>query len=116
MRLVDLRRTGSIATAAGMAMLLLAAPAWAAPTAPTWPENPQPIVQPAVVAAPPTWPASPQTLRRPTVTVQASSSGFDWGAAGIGAGSTAVIVAVTLGAIAMVLRHRKKPQSASFAP
>jgi hypothetical protein len=110
MRLVDLHRTGSIATAAGIAMLLgLAAPAWAM-------RADGPLQQPAAVAAPPTWPANPQPLTLPAAPAQASSSGFDWGAAGIGAGSAAVIVGAALGGIAMVLRRRRKSPSASFAP
>jgi hypothetical protein len=126
MRLVDSHRTGSIATAAGIAMLLgLAAVAWAAPTDGSHPQpatgayisHASPVPHPTTTAdvAPPTWPANPEPLARPAATGHASSPGFDWGAAGIGAGTMAVIVGVALGAIGMVLRRRRKPRSASFA-
>jgi hypothetical protein len=115
MRLADLRWPRSLLTAACIAMFIgLAGPAAAAPTPPTWPTNPQPIAEPA--AAAPAWPANPQPLARPAASVHASSSGFDWGAAGIGAGSVAVLAGVALGSIAVVLRRRRKPQSPSFAP
>jgi hypothetical protein len=65
------------------------------------------------LAGPPTWPAHPYVLatpqpasRLPAATLT-SSSGFDWGAAAIGAGSAWVLVGVVLGATVAIRRARR---------
>jgi hypothetical protein len=64
-----------------------------------------------VVTAAPSWPANPQPVALPHVVVSSSDPGFDWGSAGIGAGSVvgafAIAVCGTVG-----LRRRRRPSEA----
>ena len=59
-----------------------------------------------VLTSPPSWPASPQPIARPYMVVSSSASGFDWGSAGIGAGTVVGAFAIGLTGIAGV-RHRR---------
>jgi hypothetical protein len=76
---------------------------------PTWPTNPQPIVQPA---GPPTWPTNPQPIVRPHAVINAQASGFDWGSAGIGAAGGVAACAIALaGTVALRRRRGARPRS-----
>jgi hypothetical protein len=49
----------------------------------------------------------PATARPvPVVTVESSDSGFDWGAAGVGAGATGGLVLIAAGSLAAAYRVR----------
>ena len=76
---------------------------------PTWPTNPQPIVQPA---GPPTWPTNPQPIVRPHAVITAQASGFDWRSAGIGAAGGVAACAIALaGTVALRRRRVARPRS-----
>ena len=57
------------------------------------------------VAPPPTWPANPQPIGQPDQAVSASSSGFDWDSAGMGA-AAAALFAIALAGVAGLRRRR----------
>jgi hypothetical protein len=59
-----------------------------------------------VRSGPPSWPANPQPVLRPHVVVTSSEPGFDWGSAGIGAGTVVGALAIGLTGIAG-FRHRR---------
>jgi len=70
-------------------------PAELAPSDPTTPD-----------AAPPTWPANPQPIIQPTAAADAPSSGFDWGSGGIGAAAGIGAFAIALAGTAGMRRRR----------
>jgi hypothetical protein len=95
----------ALATAAAIAAI--AAPASLAQTSDLRSPDAQDAAAGRIVATgPPTWPASPQPVTTPRVVVSASSSGLDWGSAGVGAaavlGTFAIAAAGVLG-----LRRRR---------
>jgi hypothetical protein len=59
-----------------------------------------------VRSGPPSWPANPRPVVRPHVVVSSSDPGFDWGSAGIGAGSVVGAFAIGLAGLAGV-RYRR---------
>jgi hypothetical protein len=64
-----------------------------------------------VLSGAPSWPANPQPVVRPRVVVSSSDPGFDWGSAGIGAGTVVGAFAIALtGTVA--LRRRRRPSEA----
>ena len=66
-----------------------------------------------LLPGPPTWPAhayvlaTPQAASRLPAATPMSSSGFDWGAAAIGAGAAVVLMGVALGAVTAIRRARR---------
>ena len=67
----------------------------------------------APLPGPPTWPAHAYVIATPhptsglPATAPMSSSGFDWGAAAIGAGTAVVLMGMALGAVAAIRRARR---------
>jgi hypothetical protein len=58
------------------------------------------------VAPPPTWPTNPQPVGQQGAAVNASSSGFDWDSAGMGAAGAAAAFAIVLAGMAGMRRRR----------
>jgi hypothetical protein len=62
-----------------------------------------------IVANPPTWPVNQQPITRPRSVASASSSGLDWGSAGIGAAAGVGAVAISLVGIGGLRRRVARP-------
>jgi len=85
------------------------------PVPPTWPLHPQPItnaVDARPIPVPPTWPLHPRVIPPPSIAAPlpsvatVPSAGFDWGSAGIGAGT--MLATLTLAFVAATWRRRRR--------
>jgi hypothetical protein len=77
------------------------------PAAPTWPTDPKLITSyVSQLPGPPTWPTDPKPITEYRSTVDATDGGFDWGSAGIGAGTSIVVVTAGMAGLATVRRRR----------
>ncbi|MEN3284642.1 MAG: hypothetical protein V7607_5782 [Solirubrobacteraceae bacterium] len=106
--------THSKALATGLATALsLAAMAPAALAQPTDLRSPdtRDAAEPAhvVVAGPPTWPVTQQAITRPRAAAHGSSSGLDWGSAGIGAAAGLGACGIALAGVGGLRRRVARP-------
>jgi hypothetical protein len=103
----------ALATGLATALTLAAAPSPAALARPLDLRSPdaRDAAQPAhvVVAGPPTWPVNQQPVTRPRAVATASSSGFDWSSAGIGAAAGLAAFAIALVGIGGLRRRVARP-------
>jgi hypothetical protein len=103
----------ALATGLATALTLAAAASPAAPAQPLDLRSPdaRDAAQPAhvVVAGPPTWPVNQQPANRPRAVPSASSSGLDWGSAGIGAAAGLGAFAIALVGIGGLRRRVARP-------
>ena len=83
--------------AAVLSAAAVAGPAAAAPT--------DPAVSPPVAQKAPTWPINPQPIAQHSMAATATSSGFDWGSAVIGAAVVGTF-AIALAGSTVLLRRR----------
>jgi hypothetical protein len=87
------------------------------PVPPTWPLHPRPIartVDARPIPVPPTWPLHPRVIPPPSIVTPppavagASTTGFDWGSAGIGAGAMLAMLAMLALAFVAATRLRRR--------
>jgi hypothetical protein len=67
-----------------------------------------------VLTGAPSWPANPHPVVRPRVVISSSDPGFDWGSAGIGAGTMVGAFAIALTGTVALRRRRvtRRPSEA----
>jgi hypothetical protein len=73
-------------------------------------QNPIPAPSKPIVASAPTWPENPQPLAPPQNVSASPTSDFQWDDAGIGAGGALVIALTALGG-ALIVRRRQTPDA-----
>ena len=73
-------------------------------------QNPVPAPSKPIIASAPTWPENPQPLAPPQNVSASPSSDFQWDDAGIGAGGALVIALTAIGGV-LIVRRRQTPDT-----
>ena len=73
-------------------------------------QNPVPAPSKPIIASAPTWPENPQPLARPQNVSASPSSDFQWDDAGIGAGGAVLIALTAIGGV-LIVRRRQTPDT-----
>jgi hypothetical protein len=105
------RKALATSLATTLTLAAMAAPAAVARPADLRSPDARDAAQPVhvVVAGPPTWPVRQQPVTRPRAAANGSSSGLDWGSAGIGAAAGLAACGITLAGIGGLRRRVARP-------